>query len=105
MKFHLGKPALKLVCTLLNYHVLGTTTANVFLSNDHSLYAPIYLGWRSCLISFEWDQSTCQERIESDKIQTENIYIVQIAKRRRSPVLAFNMPIPDQVECLVVFAC
>ena len=30
------------------------------------------------------------------------IYIVQIAKRRTSPVLAFNMEIPDQVECLVV---
>ena len=26
----------------------------------------------SCLISFVWDQSTCQERIESDKIQNEN---------------------------------
>ena len=36
-----------------------------------SLYAPIYLGWASCLISFVWDQSTCQERSESDKIQNE----------------------------------
>ena len=35
----------------------------------------------------------------------EYIYIVQIAKRRISPVLAFNMQIPDQVECLVVVAC
>ena len=36
----------------------------------------------------------------------EYIYIVQIAKRRIlvSPVFAFNMQIPDQVECLVVFA-
>ena len=34
----------------------------------------------------------------------EYIYIVQIAKRCISPVLAFKMPIPDQVECLVVFA-
>ena len=33
------------------------------------------------------------------------IYIVRIAKRRISPVLAFNMQIPDKVECLVVFAC
>ena len=35
------------------------------------------------------------------------IYIVQMAKRRRSrsPVFAVNMQIPDQVECLVVFAC
>ena len=36
-----------------------------------SLYAPIYLGWTSCLISFAWDQSTRQERVESDKIQNE----------------------------------
>ena len=35
----------------------------------------------------------------------EYIYIVQIAKRRVSPLLAYNMQIPDQVECLVVFAC
>ena len=35
----------------------------------------------------------------------EYIHIVQIAKRRIRPVLAFNMHIPDQVECLVVFAC
>ena len=32
-------------------------------------------------------------------------YIVQIARRRIRPVLAFNMQVPDQVECLVVFAC
>ena len=32
---------LKLVRTLLNYHVLGTSTTTVFLSNDHSLYAPM----------------------------------------------------------------
>ena len=25
----------------------------------------------SCLISFVWDQSTCQERVESDKIQND----------------------------------
>ena len=31
----------------------------------------------------------------------EYIYIGQIKKRRRSPVFAFNMQIPDQVECLV----
>ena len=24
-----------------------------------------------CLISFVWDQSTCQERVESDKIQND----------------------------------
>ena len=26
-------------------------------------------------------------------------------KRRIDPVLAFNVQIPDQVECLAVFAC
>ena len=62
---------LKLVCTLLNYRVLGTSTAYVFLSNEHSLYAPIYIGWTSCLISFAWDQSTCQERVGSEKIHNE----------------------------------
>ena len=36
---------------------------------------------------------------------SEYIYIVQIAKRRISHVLAFNMQIPDQVDCLVVFVC
>ena len=62
---------LKLVRTLLNYRVQGTSTATAFLSNDHSLYAPIYLEWTSCLISFAWDQSTCQEHVGSDKIQNE----------------------------------
>ena len=33
------------------------------------------------------------------------IYIVQIANRRTSPAFAYNMQIPDQVECLAVFAC
>ena len=32
---------LKLVRTPLNYHVLGTSTAAIFLSNDHSFYVPI----------------------------------------------------------------
>ena len=57
--------------TNLNYHAQETRTATVFLSNDHSLYAPMYLGWTSCLMSFVLDQSTCQERVESDKIQNE----------------------------------
>ena len=60
-----------LVCTLLNYLVLGISTAAIFPSNDHSLYASICLGWTSCLISFVLDQSTCQERVKSDKIQNE----------------------------------
>ena len=59
------------VCTNLNYRVLGTSTAAIFLSIDLSLYAPIYLGRMSCLISFVSDQSTCQERVESDKIQNK----------------------------------
>ena len=61
----------KLVHTLLNYRVLGTSTATIFLSNDYSLYAPIYLGWTSGLISFALDQSTCQEHVGIDKIQNE----------------------------------
>ena len=35
----------------------------------------------------------------------EYIYIVQIAEIRTCLVFAFNMQIPDQVECSVVFAC
>ena len=33
------------------------------------------------------------------------MYILQITKRRIGPVLAFNVQIPYQVECLAVFAC
>ena len=66
---HHRRPSLKLVRTLLNDRVLGTSTTAVFLSNDHSLYEPIYIGWTPCLISFVWAQSTCQEGVESDKIQ------------------------------------
>ena len=47
---------LKLGRTLLNYRIQGTSTAAIFVSNDHSVYAPIYLGWTLCLISFVWDQ-------------------------------------------------
>ena len=59
----------KLVCTLLNTREVGIITATIFLSNVHSLYAPIYLGYnvRLDIISFVWHQSTCQERIESGK--------------------------------------
>ena len=32
---------LKQMRTNLNYRVPGTSTAAIFLSNDHSLYAPI----------------------------------------------------------------
>ena len=66
----LGFHFLKLVRTLLNYRVLGTNTAAIFLSNDHSLYAPIFLGLTTCLIFFVWDQSTYQKRVESDKIHS-----------------------------------
>ena len=55
----------------LNYCVLGTIATALLCSNDHSLYAPTYRGWTSCLISFVWDQSTSQERVESDTIQKE----------------------------------
>ena len=64
---------LKLVRTPLNYHTLGTCSAAIFLSSDHSLYATINLAWTPCLISFVWDQSTCLVRIESEKIQNEKL--------------------------------
>ena len=35
----------------------------------------------------------------------EYTYILQITKRRIDPVLAFNVRLPDLVECLAVFAC
>ena len=62
---------LKLVHTLLKYRVLGISTAAIFLPNDHSLHVPIYLGWLSCMLSFVWHQSTCQVRVESEKMQNE----------------------------------
>ena len=58
------------MCNLLNYSVLGNAT--VFLSNDHSLYVPIYLGWTLCLITFAFDQTTCQERVGSEKYKMKN---------------------------------
>ena len=68
--------------------------AAIFLSNDHSLYAPIYLGWIACLISFvgtsrparsaskakkckmknpcsEWDSNPGPWDLKSDALQTE----------------------------------
>ena len=35
----------------------------------------------------------------------EYMYIFQLTKRSIGPVLAFNMQIPDQVECLAMLAC
>ena len=44
--WHTSHPRiLKLVRTLLNYRVLGTSITAIFLSNHHSLYEPIYLWW------------------------------------------------------------
>ena len=48
------------VCIHSTYRVLGTSTAAIFLSNDHSLYAPVYLGWSPCLFSFVFHQIQCQ---------------------------------------------
>ena len=62
---------LKLVLTNLNYRVLRTSTVAIFLSYDLPLYTSICLGYTSCLISFVLDQSTCQKRVEGDKIQNE----------------------------------
>ena len=69
---------LKLVRALFNYYVLGTNTAAIFLSNDHSLYAPIYLGCMPCLISFEWHQSTCQGRVESEKKKQNEKFLLTV---------------------------
>ena len=63
----------KAIAHSFDFCVLETSIATVFLSNGHSLYAPTYLGWTSCLISFAWDQSTSQERVESDKTQNEKL--------------------------------
>ena len=52
----------KLVRTNLNYHVPGTSTAAIFLSNDHSLYASITSDECHALL-----HSIRQERVESDK--------------------------------------
>ena len=43
------------------------------LKLSFSLCALIYLGWTSCLILFAWDQSICQECVESEKIQNEKV--------------------------------
>ena len=52
--------------TLLNYRVLGTSTALFSFKWSFSLCTYIYLGWMPCLISFVWHQFTCQ--VESDKM-------------------------------------
>ena len=52
------------------------------LSFSHSMH--IYLGWTSCLISFAWGQSTCQERVGSDKIQNEK-FLVHSGTRTHNP--------------------
>ena len=72
----LGVHWLKLVHILLNYRILGTSTAAICRSNDHSLNAPKYLGWMSCLISFVLHQLTCQERIDNETMQKEKFFTV-----------------------------
>ena len=61
---------LKLVRTNLNYRVIGTSTANIFIQ---MIILSVQLGRMSCLIIFVWDQSTCQERVDSDKIRNEKL--------------------------------
>ena len=61
-----------------------------------------------CIHSYKYENDE-EERNLSSKCtvfcyRLEYIYIVQIAKRRISPLLAFNMLIQDWVECLVVIA-
>ena len=62
-------PCLKLVCTYLSYRVLRASTAAIYLSNDHFVNAPTYLGWNGILHFIVWDQLDCQMRVVSDKIQ------------------------------------
>ena len=57
---HLDRLYLKLVCTNINYHVLGSSTA-AFV--DISLH--LLPQMNVMFDSFVWAQSTCQERIES----------------------------------------
>ena len=53
----------------LVYRVAWTSTAAISLSKEHSRYAPLYFRWMSCLISFVWHKSTCQELFGSEKMQ------------------------------------
>ena len=67
--------SLKLVCTNLSYRVLGTSTATISLSNDHSLWAHITSDGCHAWLKFVWDQSTFQERVESHKLQNEQFFL------------------------------
>ena len=45
--------SLKLIRTNLNYRVLETSAAAIFLSNDHSLYEPIAMLDFNCMCSID----------------------------------------------------
>ena len=61
----------------------------------------------TCIHSYKFENNEV-ERVLSCKCTVlcyilEYSYIVQLGKRRTCPVFAFNMQIPDQVECFIVF--
>ena len=82
----------------------------------NGLYTYMYFRYK-CIHWYKFENDV--QRILSCKYTglcyiLEYIYMMKIAKRRTSPVfvltspihwtsLAFNMQIPDQVECMVVF--
>ena len=75
------------------------------LNHLNGLYTYTYFRYK-CIHWYKFENDV--DRILSCKYTglsyiLEYIYMMQIAKRRTSSVFAFNMQIPDQVECLVVF--
>ena len=46
---------------------------------------------------------SCESTVLCYILEYSYTYSTKIAKRRTSHVFAFNMQIPDQVECLIVF--
>ena len=57
-----------------NYRAQGTCTTAIFLSNDHSLYTSIYLGWTStnCFISFHGTSRPARSASKATKYKMKN---------------------------------
>ena len=68
IKKYIGRNV-KLVRTSLNYSLLGTSSAAIFLLNDHSLHAYITSDEYHVFNSF-----LKQDHVESDKIQNEKVF-------------------------------